>query len=162
MLRGDTLVHEERPIMRGQQNISLWSIGAIRHLSNILFINEYCKYYQLEYRCQKKICCDNKEIVSKLNNVINDSREYKNKNEKSERELIYTIIPLLSKQLKFLHVYSYQDKGKFKYKFTLLEQLNDLPDLLFTKYLSSPIENYLPSIPISIYHQTKYIANGYQ
>ena len=40
----------------------------------IIFLKEYCNFYQVEYTNKTIVFCDNKEVVMKMNDVI------KNKN----------------------------------------------------------------------------------
>ena len=39
-------------------------------LSVFMFLNEYCKFYKIDLQSPIKYYCDNKGVVTKLNNII--------------------------------------------------------------------------------------------
>ena len=52
-------------------------------LSVFMFLHEYCQFYKMNLQSPIKYYCDNKEVVTKLSNIIERNRNYYSSNSKS-------------------------------------------------------------------------------
>ena len=79
-------------------------------LSVLLFLHEYSKYFSLQINNKITIYCDNKEILTKINNIRDNVQYYDLNYNVSEYEEIIAINTYLSNWYEIDYLDSHQDK----------------------------------------------------
>ena len=105
--------------------------------------------------------CDNNEIVKKMKKTRTYEKQFKPSYEMSKNETVLAIQHYLPHHFSVIHIYSHQDKVKWRSNLTYSKRLNELVDKVTDKYACSPINNHVPYSPIAIYFDNIYIANNY-
>ena len=76
----------------------------------ILFIHEYSSYFKLQINNKIAIYCDNKEIVTKINNIRGNVQYYDLNYNISEHEAIIAIETYLPNRYERVNLHSHQNK----------------------------------------------------
>ena len=91
-------------------------------VSLFTIIREYCIFYQVEYTNKTIVFCNNKEVVTKMNNIIKNKKQYRNQYRMLEIEALNNIIEIIPPSVTVKHIYSHQDtisnKKLYHYKYS--------------------------------------------
>ena len=118
-------------------------------LSVLLFIHEYSKYFSLQINSKITIYCDNKESVTKIDNIRGNVQHYDLNCNLSNHEAIIGIKTYLPNRYEIVHLHSHQDK-------ILSKGYN-----VVINFARTPLNINIPFIPLAVYFDNQCIANKY-
>ena len=130
-------------------------------LSVFIFLHEYCKVYKMNPQSPIKYYCDNKEVVTKLNNITERNRNYYSSNSKIKD--LYAVLEIqkyIPTTVMVTHIRGHQDKKKMKEQLIMAESLNIMADGIIGKNASTPKSIHIRRTPMAIYTNKTYIPNN--
>ena len=126
-----------------------------------MFVHEYCQFYKMKLQSPIKCYCDKKEVVTKLSNITERSRNYYSSNSKmKDLDVVLEIQKYIPTTVTVTYVRGHQDKKKRKEQNTIVEKQNIMADKIIGKYTSHLKPIHIRNTPMVVYIHKIYIPNN--
>ena len=131
-------------------------------VASLTFLERYCNNFSLRLLNHIEEFCDNKSYVTKLNELKSNAYYKLLICKIKEHEAYLALLDIPLKHLHLTQVKEHQDDFKNTAELTTPEQLNIEDDIIATSKVKPPLNIPLPSVPLAIYVNQKYIHLNFQ
>ena len=101
--------------------------------SALIFLEEHCRYYFIQFESTIQYHCDNLEVVNKVKYIQSEKYQFDKAYKRIDHDAVIVLKDLIPRNMTINHVKSHAEKRKKKGQFILPEALNSKIDIIITE-----------------------------